>query len=171
MQKGLATLEIILIMLIIAVLASAAIPNAVRMIDTVALDYETKKLYTDLRLLQELNMSGSVKATGTGRKDMSFGDSLYMNFTFEPSSYQIVRGANVYSPAVREPHYLSNGIKISFKTSVDRNAISSNEFGHMTNVLGKSLSNSLILTSRLDQKNYIVFDSVGRIRGSLTDDY
>ncbi|MBQ6132327.1 MAG: type II secretion system protein [Selenomonadaceae bacterium] len=39
MQKGFATLEIILFTLIIAVLATATLPNAARIIDRVALDY------------------------------------------------------------------------------------------------------------------------------------
>ena len=52
MQKGIATLEVILAVLIIALLMKVAVPNATRLIDRAALDYETKRLYSELRFLQ-----------------------------------------------------------------------------------------------------------------------
>lgn len=170
MQKGFATIEIILAVMIIAVLVSFAVPNTVRLIDRVSLDYETKKLYSDLRFLQELNRSGNVNTTGTISNEVDTGTAAYMMFTEEPPAYKITRGLENNSPFVREPYRLRNCKKISFKYEIQRNAITFNGFGNATNVSNGALSNTLILTSQLGKKKYIKFDSVGRIRASLTDD-
>ena len=161
MQKGFATLEIIFMTFIIVILMSVAIPNAARMIDRVALDYETKRLYSELRFLQELNRTGTIKSTGmVGVFSTSTNASPSLKIAEDGESYQIVRGIN--NP-VREPHYLRYGVKISLKSSDTVKMISFNEFGNIA-------SNTLTLTSRLGKEKYIVLDGVGRIRGSLTNE-
>ena len=159
MQKGFATLEIIFMTFIIVILMSVAIPNAARMIDRVALDYEMKRLYSELRFLQELSRTGTIKATGMGDVfSTSTNAAPSLKIAEDGESYQIVRGIN--NP-VREPHYLRYGVKISLKSSDTVKMISFNEFGNIA-------SNTLTLTSRLGKEKYIIFDGVGRIRGSLT---
>ncbi|MBR0289588.1 MAG: hypothetical protein IJQ82_11475, partial [Selenomonadaceae bacterium] len=146
---------------IIVILMSVAIPNAARMIDRVALDYETKRLYSELRFLQELNRTGTIKSTGmVGVFSTSTNASPSLKIAEDGESYQIVRGIN--NP-VREPHYLRYGVKISLKSSDTVKTISFNEFGNIA-------SNTLTLTSRLGKEKYIVLDGVGRIRGSLTNE-
>ena len=162
MQKGFATLEIIFMTFIISVLLSVAIPNAVRMIDRVALDYEMKRLYSELRFLQELNRTGKIKATGMDNNVFQTNNEAAPSLIIaqDGESYQIVRGIN--NP-VREPHYLSFGVKIFLENSDTVKMISFNEFG---NIAG----NKITLTSRLGKEKYIIFDGVGRIRGSLTNE-
>ena len=173
MQKGLATLEIILAVMIIAVLTNVAVPNATRIIDRAALDYETKRLYSELRFVQSMSRSKTIKETGmSGNKDITKNiDDRKFILVIDKSktSYQVFRGIDTNKKALREPHYLSNGVTISFKYSVPKNTITFNGLGNATNTAGTALSNTLILTSRLNKKNYIKFDSVGRIRSSLTD--
>ena len=90
MQKGFATLEIIFAVMIIAVLMTCAIPNAVRMIDRAALDYETKRLYSELHFLQAVNRVERVNNKGTGQSLAS--GAPFMKITTENFSYQILRG-------------------------------------------------------------------------------
>ena len=152
MQKGFATLEITLAALIIALLMKVAIPNATRLVDRAALDYETKRLYSELRLIESMNKSEQCKGTGTGLGNI--GDETYIKFISEPPGYQVVRGLNeLTNSTVREPHVLSYGVKISSPKNV------------INFETEKIVSNNITLTSRLGKTNKIVFDSVGRMRG------
>ena len=151
MQRGFATLEIIFAVIIVAVLTTCAVPNAVRMADRVALDYETKRLYSELRFLQTLNRIERVSAKGTGQ---SFAPTVYpvMKISSDELNYQIKRGDN----ALREAHHLHYVKSIT----APKDEISFDDAGK-SNVT----SNAIILTSRLGKSSEIVFDSVGRIRG------
>lgn len=161
MQKGFSTLEIIFAVFIIALLMSAAIPNAVRVVDRVALDYETKKLYSDLRFLQMFNRSSSVNSVGTGKKNLELNTAPYMQFLPATPSRQILLDA---ATSLREEHFMRNIKSIYFKNNVTMSKITFDATGQ------SSLSDTLILTSHFDKKSFIVFDSVGRIRGSRTDE-
>lgn len=158
MQKGFATLEIIMIIFIIGVLMTCAVPNAVKIIDKVSLDYETKRLYSELRFIQALNRSATVK--NTGMKGLSIDSSLpaiiRIDIPIENSSaWQIFRGTTNDAKNIREKHYLSYGVKLS-----------SPEYQIYFYSDGKSSINtgSLTLTSRHGKKNAIIIDTVGRIR-------
>jgi len=166
MQKGIATLEIILAIMIIGVLMKFAVPKAAQIIDTVALDYETKRFYSELRFIQAMGKSSSVGAKGMGNgipgTDVA-PPILFINRT--ENYYQVFKDANIYiSKPIRERHYLSNDVTIKLEYASDP-TITIN-----FNSEGKANINSdtLTLTSRLGKKKYIRFDSVGRIRGSLT---
>ncbi len=154
MQKGFATLEIIFAVIIVAVLTTCALPNAVRMIDNVALDYEYKRLYSELRFLQAVSRSTSVSDAGTG-KNFASTVSPVMKISPDNLSYQIKRGNDELREA-HKMHYIAN---LDFTGKV-YNEISFDDTGK-SNVT----SNSIILTSRLGKSKKIVFDSVGRIRG------
>jgi len=151
MQKGFATLEIILAALIIALLMKVAIPNATRLVDRAALDYETKRLYSELRLIESMNKSEQCKGTGTGLGNI--GDETYIKFISEPTGYQVVNGSGLGEKIFREPHVLSYGVKISSPKNV------------INFETEKIVSNHITLTSRLGKTNKIVFDSVGRMQG------
>ena len=156
MQKGIATLEVVLAVLIITLLMKVAVPNATRLIDRAALDYETKRLYSELRFLQAVNRSAKFNTTGTGLSDVS-GEYVSIKFTTEPPSYQVVRGLGYTGKPVREVHYLSYGVTISSpKDSVNFDS------------QGKAsiTSNHITLTSRLGKTKKISFDSVGRMQGA-----
>ena len=151
MQKGFATLEIIFAVIIVVALTTCAIPNAVRMIDNVALDYEYKRLYSELRFLQAVSRSTSVSDAGTGQNFASTVSPV-MKISPDKLSYQIKRG----NDELREVHYL----RYAKSLTAPKNEISFDDTGK-ANVI----SNSIILTSRLGKSKKIVFDSVGRIRG------
>ena len=159
MQKGIATLEVILAALIIALLMKVAVPNATKLIDRAALDYETKRLYSELRFLQAMNRSAKFDLTGTGLSDVS---GEYVSIKFTDKSYQVVRGLSYTGSAVREAHYLSHGEKFSWKYSKTLKPISNDRSGNFD-----VKSDTLILTSRLGNKNRLVFNSVGRLRALL----
>lgn len=151
MQKGFTTLEVVLATLIIVLLMKVAVPNAVRLVDRIALDYETKRLYSELRFVESANRSDRLKLTGTGLSILS--DEVFITFTSEPPSYQVVRGSGLSEKPIREPHALSYGVKVS---SPERRM----NFGTQ-----KIVSNQITLTSRLGKTKAIAFDSVGRMRG------
>lgn len=152
MQKGIATLEVILAALIIALLMKVAISNATHLIDRAALDYETKRLYSELRFLQVVNRSTKFDATGTGLDGV--GEYVSIKFTTEPPSYQVVRGLG---KPVREVHYLSYGVKLSSPSS----SVNFDSQGKAS-----ITSNHITLTSRLGKTKKISFDSVGRMQGA-----
>lgn len=169
MQKGIATLEVILGTLIIALLLSAAIPNVTRILDRAALDYETKKLYSDLKFLQAMNRSKNPNLiTGTGRSDISDSEkfSMELNRNENVNSYQILRG----TVPLREAHYMQNIRNFAINVSIQANRITFNSHGQATDIQNNSLSCTLTLTSQLGKSSSIVFDSVGRIRGGRVAD-
>ena len=150
MQKGIATLEIILAIMIIGVLMKFAVPKAAQIIDAVALDYETKRFYSELRFVQAMSIEDIDRPM------------LYINRT--KNYYQVFKNMEGQDP-IREPHYFSNGVTIKLKNKTD--TIIKINF----NTEGKASINSdtLTLTSRLGKNKYIKFDSVGRVRGSLNN--
>lgn len=159
MQKGFASLEIILTVLIIALLATIAVPNAARILDKTALDYERKRLYSELQFLRTFDRAASVDATGmdkyffNGKKTVS--SIATMNFDFKANSYQIFRK----DKPLREPHYLSYGVIFSAETDVPKQI--------QFDAKGASNVNSktIVLESPRGYKTKLRFDSVGRIRG------
>ena len=169
MQRGLATLEIIFAIIIIGVLVKVAVPNAARILDTAALDYETKKLYSELRFIQEMGRSSTIEAKGMGNTNILGtangivgSDKIALTINSKEKSYQVSRidkDGRVIA-ALREPHYLSNSMK---EISSPKNPISFDSDGKANIV-----SNHITLTSRLGKNRYIIFNSVGRMRASLT---
>ena len=184
MQKGLATLEIIFAIIIIGVLVKVAVPNAAKILDTAALDYETKKFYSELRFIQEMNRLSIIVSTGTGNTNLletadgtNAGENVILQVEPNENYYQVLRGSSGKKP-IREPHYLSYGVTIFFGVkvknkvqkvfNVDLNQITGNVEGKLTDINNKPLNGTITLTSRLGKNRYIIFDTVGRIRSSLT---
>lgn len=148
MQRGFATFEVILAALIVALLAGVTVPNAVRVVDKVALDYETKRLYTYLRAVQAFDRM-------TNMKDGHFGkniadDSIRMTITV--AGYAIEKNSN---STIYTQHLFSNGV-----TADKSKTIRFDDMGKVT----PADSDTLRLTARYGRSS-IVFDSVGRFRG------
>ena len=157
MQKGFATLEIILFTLIIAVLATATLPNAARIIDRVALDYETKKLYTDLRFMQSLERMTYMKNVNFSNLDGTIDETDRM--IIYPNYYTLEKTAN---SKIYYEHYFSSGVTASEKSKTEPTwTIKFDDAGR----INPAISDTLKLTSRFNKNSYIVFDSVGRFRG------
>ena len=171
MQKGIATFEIVMMIFIVAVLVSCAVPNAVRVVDRFSLDYETRRLYSDLRFLQSISRPTKISTAPMGAEFLGIDLSPEIYLVIETPengvhSWQIVRGLDSKNP-VRKPHTLLNGVKISFRKSTQIK-IKCDYEGEFT-ILGVD-SNSdeettLVLKSRLGKESKIVFNTVGRMRG------
>lgn len=163
MQKGFATLEIILVTIIIAVLMKIAVPKAAQLIDTVSLDYEQKRFYSELRYVQAMSRSNELWETGMGNTKITITSEYKpekptLRIDTTNNYYQVFRSPES-KKALREPHYLSNDVKI-FSPE--------NSITFDSNGKANISSGSITFTSRLGKSKYIVFDSVGRIKSSLT---
>ena len=148
-QRGFATLEIIVVILIIAVLSTSVLPNAARMLDVVRLDYEMKIFMSTLDFAKSLNKNAYYQ-TDIFKVANSDGTSSALQVNIATNTaYQIFRGGN----EINEPHNLPKGFSMQ---GMNRIYFSQNNTGTLT------------LTSRQKFKRYIIFDSVGRWRGDIT---
>lgn len=169
-QNGFATLEIILIVGIIAIFSTVAVPKMARILDKVALNYEMKHLYSELNLARSIGKSSNFNASifnGQIRSDGDVGLYIYK----KDNRYEIQRhNLNTFSHS----HNLSNGITLTFNSSLTFFSLSgvkvkivSSEypitFENPSRYSGGS--NTITLTSKYENSAQIVFDSVGRWRG------
>lgn len=156
MQKGIATLEIVMMIFIVAVLVSCAVPNAVRVLDRIALDYETKRLYTELRFLQSHErmtfMTDSHFEKARGNKIDNFQNKL----TVYPEKYTVTKNS---TSEIYAEHYFSGGVTVSKNLTI--------KFDDMGKI-SPATSDTLTIKSRLGKNLYFAFDTVGRFRGSRT---
>ena len=161
MQKGIATLEIIFVVLIISLLASATIPHTVQVIDEVALDYETKKIYTDLKFLQAFDRMTNMKDTHFGTNDEK--SVVSMEIPNEKTSYIIT---NRNSNKFYGKHPLPKNFSFDYEGTGDFSYIRFDDMGKPNNSNRNALSGHIRILSPFDKNFFIVFDSVGRVRGS-----
>ena len=160
MHKGLATLEIIFAMLIIAILATCAVPNAARILDRATLDYETKKFYTDMRAVQSFDRMTNMEEEypfGSTNRDST------INFHIEDKVYTIMK----ISPPEKfyQTYYLPSGFHLSEYSSPDLSYIKFDDMGQPKSKDSRALNGHIVINSRLNQATKIVFDSVGRFHG------
>ena len=151
MQKGFATLEIVLAIMIIAILATTTIPSAARIIDRVSLDYETKRIYTDLRFIQSFDRMAYMK-------DSHFDTNYDERIKFVIYSDRYVFEKNSDGKIYTE-NYFSKGVMMN-KTKI----IIFDDMGR----INPAKSDTLTLSSKFGSQKYFKFDTVGRFRGSLT---
>ena len=160
MQKGFASLELIFAVLIISILATVAVPKAANFVDRAALDYEQKRLYSELQFVRTLNRTDTVQSTGMNMTSF-FSSKITVNqpalleIDCDSDSYRILREEK----PIRQEHYFSNGVKFSDETDIPpRIYFNTAGYSYVTGT-------SIVLTSRRGYTAKIVFDSVGRIRG------
>ena len=151
MQKGFATLEIVLVIMIIAILATTTIPSAARIIDRVSLDYETKRIYTDLRFIQSFDRMAYMKDS---HFDTNYDERIKFviysdRYVFEKNSDGKIYTENYFSKCV-----MMNKTKIIIFDDMGR--------------INPAKSDTLTLSSKFGSPKYFRFDTVGRFRGSLT---
>ena len=160
MQKGFASLEIILTVLIVALLAGAALPNALRVLEKVSLDYETKRLYSELRFAQALSRDSNVETkfmSGNFKMHTSPGATVTIDYSNRPNSWQARLGTKSSDPLLREVHVLRHGETFSL-TNDSLKKISFDSTGK------HDLNGTWQLTSRTGKyKSKIIFNTVGRI--------
>lgn len=157
MQKGFATLEIIFVVLIISLLASATVPNAVQIIDRVAFDYETKKIYTDLRFVQSFDRMAYMPNFHFENLDENIDSSV--NLTVRQNYYVLEKNSD--SKIFGEQNF-SYGVTASKNENGEIWQIKFDDFGRIS----PAKSDHLTLTSGLGKEIYVIFNSVGRFRGS-----
>lgn len=159
MQKGFATLEIIFAVLIISILVAITIPNVVHVIDRVSLDYETKKIYTDLKFLQSHDrMAYMADSHFNTAKDSRITLVVY------PERYILKK---VSSNKEFYEHYFSNGVTASKNKDNEFWQIKFDNMGKVS----PAESDHLTLTSGRDKAFYIYFDTVGRFQPSRVEKY
>lgn len=164
MQKGFATLEIALVVFIIAVLVSAALPNAARVLDRVSLDYEIKRLYTEMRFLQSYDR-------------MAFMNDTHFKLETDPPNNPIILELNETNCRIEtrdpqktyEQYFLPEGFKLSYPKNMDFKRIKFDDMGKPKSPSSDNILNGhFVITSRLGKELYFIFDTVGRFRGSRT---
>ena len=163
MQKGFATLEIILSTLIIVLLMTVAIPNAVRVVDTVKLDYETKRLYTQLKFLQSFDRM-------TGMTDSHFytdDKKGVVSLEIIDNRYYVLKKRS-YPEKIYEQHSLPSGFSFRQNANVELRYIKFDDMGKPRSAIDTALNGHIRIISRFD-KFYIYFNTVGRISGSRTE--
>ena len=176
MQKGFATLELIFFVLIISILTAVAIPQAKNLVERATLDYEQKRLYSELKFLQTFGRSSSVGDLGMKGSFIGKNNSPMLLIDLLNGKYQIVGNEKVSrkanEKAVHEPHYLSNGVKISYAKANSLRIIFRPDGKIYFN--GEEVTSERTLTFKPQNPKpemtvpTIVFDSVGRIRGGRT---
>ena len=147
-QRGLATLEVILVIMIIAVLVTVALPKASRMLDAVRLDYEMKKFLSTLDFAKSLNKNAYYQPE-IFVGNISGDNANALQIILSNTSYSLKRKGII----IHEPYNLPEGFSIQ---GINPIYFSQSNNGHVT------------LTSRQNFNRYIIFDSVGRWRGDIT---
>ena len=153
-QKGFATLEIIFIMLIISILAGSVIPKFSRSLDTVQLDYETKRFISNFYFAKSLNRTANYSGNiFFGNLNLTTAHQIQMNVTAQ--SYYLQRNSLILG----DKHYLADGMTIKFANSDSKIFHFNDEEDYY-----KGSSENIFIISKSGRKSELVVDSVGRIR-------
>ncbi len=166
-QRGFATLEIILVVGIIAIFSTVALPRMRIILNKVYLDYEMKHLYSELNFARSIGKSSTFNSgifqnfdnSGSGNIEFWLYSKYYSNKSAR-NRYQMMRPAVTSSPNYR--HNLSNDIEL--------------EFEHGDSLLKLNLSNlgnskTFTLNSKSGDNAYIYIDTVGRVSGDYVKRY
>ncbi len=148
-QGGLATLEVILAVTIIAVMSTIAFPKMARMVDTAQLDYEMKIFMSTLDLGKSLNRSAVYNLGIFSSTLEKTGNALQVNIDKNLARYSIKSDMQ----DIFEPHNLANGFSIDYNNTIDGNIY----FAKMNN-------GHVTITSQFGDKRYIILNTVGRWR-------
>lgn len=165
-QRGFSTLEIILVVSIIGIFSTVAVPKMTRLVDKVCLDYEMKHLYSDLNLARLVGKS----STFNGGIFPDIEDAQpKVEFWIYGKNYSTATARNHYQfmcPSVSSypqyRHNLTNGIELEFNRSDSVKKITFNNPSRYSS----ENNTALTLKSKFGNSAYIIFDSVGRWRGS-----
>ena len=148
-QRGFATLEIICVLIIISVLTTVAVPKMARMVDSAMLDYEMKIFLSDLDFAKALNKNAYYNSGIFD--DSNFNDTPHQIFIdVNKNSYDFRRDIKVFAS-----HKLPNGFSYELrylKPSID---------------FFKGNRGHIIITSKLNNKRYMIRDTVGRWHGDI----
>ena len=168
-------MEIILVISIVGIFSTVAVPKMARILDKVCLDYEMKHLYSDLNFARSLGKSSTF--SGAGFPQVS-DNQHKIEFWIYGQGYDTVSARNRYQimrPSLNvTPYYrhnLSNDIEIRIIHGDSVKKISFDNKSYYYD-LDNNSSNTVILRTKPDYESKIyheakiVFDSVGRWRGT-----
>ena len=154
-QGGFATIEIILVVMIISLLATVALPNMARMVDVAQVDYEMKILLSTLDFTKSLNKNSHYKPE-IFKNVPSFSESgheLQIDIDENLNRYTIMQNGENFS----EPHNLPNGFSIICEKGMPKQIFPNTKYsGHIR------------INSGQDINRYVISDSAGRWRGDIT---
>ena len=160
---GFATLEIILVTAIIGILATIAVPKMIRSLDKVTLNYEMKHLYSELNFARSLSKTACFKPSIFINEISNANNDVRITVN-KNGYYELFRNVNNVKHSMRK-HYLPSGFQIT-RNNLDA-TITFDNYGSAKNLGSQSVaSGHYTLNSKLNDKAYIIFDSVGRFRGS-----
>lgn len=167
-QNGFATLEIILIIGIIAIFSTVAVPKMARILDKVALNYELKHLYSELNLARSIGKSSTYNGWAFPDSNSQHKVELFLysrNFSSSNirNRYMIMR-QSLNSSKSYFFHKLTNDIKLEFSSG---NKVLKINFNNPNR--NSEGSKTLTLTSKYENSAQIKFDSVGRWRGTYDE--
>ncbi len=151
-EKGFATLEIILVMLIISALAGVILPKMAKIVDVATLDYEVKKFRSEFLFARSLGRSASYEPSIFLPSPISKGNQI--TFKTEGTNYRIEQSGNL----IREKNFLPTEFKILVP-----NNLREIKFNSAGKVIGGK-TGTYTFTSSLGKKRNLVLDSVGRLQ-------
>ncbi len=170
-QRGFATLEIILVFAIIGIFSGVAVPKMARTLDKVYLDYEMKHLYSDLNFARSIGKSSTFSNVGifpnvyNNQQKIEFWVyGKYYNSASAKNRYQIMRPSVTSVPFNR--HNLSNDITLDFAHSNSIKKIEFDNKSHYRDIDKINNRQTLTLQTKFGYEAKIVFDTVGRWRGT-----
>ena len=164
-QRGFATLEIILIIGVIAIFSSVALPKMKIILDKVYLNYEMKHLYSELNLARSISKSSTFNG-GIFQTMQDAGHKVELwlyskNYSNESARnrYQIMRQSLSSTPYYR--HNLTNEINLEFSGGYYVKKVDFSNLGDQQ---------TFTLNSQFGDKAYIKIDSLGRVRGTYNEE-
>lgn len=150
-------MEIIFAVAIISVLVSAAVPKFSQITDKLTLDYEMKNFYSEVEFASSVSRSASYAPGIFNYKINQKKSSVTLQVFKNTGRYQLLRD----TAAWREEKVLPRGFSIDYNNQKLNNIV----FQSDGRVKGE-LTGTITITSRYKDTAEIIFDSVGRWRGS-----
>lgn len=158
-QKGLATLEIILVTTVVAIFATSAVPKLANIMDKAVLDYEVKKFCSELNFAQSVGRTSGCYSEEIFSKGADWGS---VNIDCGHATFFRVYGF-AYETEVNNHKFHRQNLPAGFTINVptdDLKNITINPDGR------NGLSNHYTFISRQGKKLFVNLDSVGRVRVS-----
>lgn len=154
-QKGFATIEIFLVVMIIAILSGIAIPKIAQVLDVAQLDYETRRFVSEFYFAKSLSKSSNFEPEFFSGVTLG-GNSLYISVSSR--SYYTEDGTKI----IHERHFLPKKFSIKRGINVPVNV------KFMDGKISPSISSEYIFNAPRGFSEKIKIDSVGRVHVERT---
>ena len=155
-QMGIATLEIILVTAIIGILATVVVPKMSYIVGQVALNYELKRLYSELNFARSIGKISDYRPSVMANKVNDSREPVFLRINRSANKYELRRSQSGAVDLILNQHKLQNGITFANKNSENIKFDNPSRFS--------SGISKITLQSKFGEKS-ITFDSVGRWYG------